>query len=207
MKNTKENISQYLKTIIVGTLEVNCYVLTIKGKTFIIDPGAEPENIISFLGKNSLSPIQILLTHAHADHISGVKKISDKYRIPVYLNEKDIILYKNPLNAIEPFYPASKELAPTVNKVEDDSIEVIHTPGHTPGGTCFYVKMYGILFSGDTIFQDAVGRTDLPGSSHSQLIEGIKTRILTLPEDTIIYPGHGPSTTVKEEKPHFLHSL
>lgn len=190
----------FLKKIVVGLFEVNCYIFTANSKTFIIDPGAEAGKIIEFLKKNSLTPAQILLTHAHIDHISGVQEVAADFDIPVYLNEKDKSLYLSPANSIAPFYQAVKEHTPTTNTITDNLIEALHTPGHTQGGTCFYIKEYGLLFSGDTIFQEAIGRTDLPGGSQKQLIESIKTKIFSLPEDTLIYPGHGPETSVSKEK-------
>ena len=191
---------QNLKKIVVGPFEVNCYIFTEKNKTFIIDPGAEPKRIIDFIKKNSLVPVQILLTHAHIDHISGVKEVSAEFNIPVYLNEKDKSLYLSPANSLAPFYPALKDHSLTVNTITSSFIEAIDTPGHTQGGTCFYIKEYNLLFSGDTIFQEAIGRTDLPGGSHNQLIESIETKIFSLPDDTLIYPGHGPETSVGMEK-------
>lgn len=189
-----------LKKIVVGAFEVNCYIFTSKNKTFIIDPGAEPKKIIDFLKKNSLIPIQILLTHAHIDHISGVKEIANEFNIEVFLNEKDKSLYFSPANCIVPFYPPLKQYAHIVNTIESDFIEAINTPGHTQGGTCFYIKKYNILFSGDTIFQGSIGRTDLPGGNHNQLLDSIKTKILSLPDNTIIYPGHGTETSISREK-------
>jgi hydroxyacylglutathione hydrolase len=191
---------QSLKKIVVGPFEVNCYIFTAKNKTFIIDPGAESKRIIDFIKKNSLIPVQILLTHAHIDHISEVKEIVTEFNIPVYLNEKDKSLYLSSENSIVPFYPSLKEHALTVNTITSNLIETVHTPGHTQGGTCFYIKEHSLLFSGDTIFQESIGRTDLPGGSHNQLIESIKTKILTLPDNTLIYPGHGPETSVSREK-------
>lgn len=189
-----------LKNLIVGPFEVNCYIFTTKNKTFIIDPGADPEKIIIFIKKTSLFPVQILLTHAHIDHISGVNEVAAEFNIPVYLNEKDKNLYLSPENSIEPFYSALKERALTVNTIVSDLMEPVPTPGHTQGGTCFYIKQYNLLFSGDTLFQESIGRTDLPGGNHNQLIESIKTKILPLPDNTIIYPGHGPETSVSQEK-------
>ncbi len=191
---------QSLKKIVVGPFEVNCYIFTAKNKTFIIDPGAESKKIIDFIKKNFLIPVQILLTHAHVDHISGVKEVAAEFNIPVYLNEKDKGLYLSPANSIAPFYPALKEHALTVNTITSDLIEAINTPGHTQGGTCFYIKEYSLLFSGDTIFQESIGRTDLPGASHKQLLESIKTKIFSLPDSTLIHPGHGPETNVNREK-------
>lgn len=191
-----------LKKFTVGLFETNCYVLTLKNATIVIDPGAEAEKIISYLNKNKLVPTHILLTHAHIDHISEVKEIADEYGISVYLNENDEDLYNSDKNSIEPFFPPLTERTKTTSKFNLDEIEAIHTPGHTQGGTCFYVKEANLLISGDTIFNESVGRTDLPGGNHDQLIKSIKNKILALPPETVIYPGHGPKTSVEHETKH-----
>lgn len=185
--------------ISVGLFEVNCYILTLKNITTIFDPGSDPDKIISYLESNNLHPSQILLTHAHIDHISAVKEIADKYSISVYLNENDEGLYNSPENAIEPFYPPLSKKTKTTPIFKAIGIEALHTPGHTQGGTCFYVKEASLLISGDTIFNESIGRTDLPGGNHKQLIKVIKDKVLTLPPSTMIYPGHGPSSTVEHE--------
>ena len=189
-----------LKEFAVGPFETNCYILTIEDKTFIFDPGSEAETIISFLEKNKLTPEAILLTHAHIDHISAVLDITEKYTINVYLNENDESLYNSPANCLEPFFPRLGKRAKTASIFSYDSIiKMLHTPGHTQGGTCFYIPSAQILISGDTIFNESIGRTDLPGGNHKQLIASIKGKILTLPEETEIYPGHGPKTSVEHE--------
>lgn len=188
-----------IKKLTVGLFETNCYILTLNNITIVIDPGSEPDKIISCLEANRLIPSHILLTHAHIDHISAVKEIADKYNISVYLNENDDELYNSPLNAIEPLFPRLSKKAKTTSKFDISGIEAIHTPGHTRGGTCFYVEKAKLLFSGDTIFNESIGRTDLPGGNHNQLINSITDKILTLPADTIIYPGHGPETSIEHE--------
>lgn len=183
----------------VGWIETNCYILTLKNITTVIDPGAEANTIISYLEANKFIPDQILLTHAHIDHISAVKEIADKYAINVYLNENDEELYNSPANSIAPIFPQLYNRTKTTSKFIASGIEAIHTPGHTRGGTCFYVKEAQLLISGDTIFNESIGRTDLPGGDHNQLIKSIKDKILILPLATTIYPGHGPKTSVDHE--------
>lgn len=188
-----------IKKFTVGWLETNCYILTLKNITTVIDPGAEANTIISYLEANNLIPDQILLTHAHIDHISAVKEIADKYDTSVYLNENDEELYNSPANSIEPIFPALSKRIKTTSKFNADGIEAIHTPGHTRGGTCFYAMEAKLIISGDTIFNESIGRTDLPGGNHNQIIKSINDKILILPPETIIYPGHGPDTSVDHE--------
>ncbi|MEI6056577.1 MAG: MBL fold metallo-hydrolase [Lentisphaerota bacterium] len=183
----------------VGWLETNCYILTLKNITTVIDPGADAKTIISYLEANKLIPDQILLTHAHIDHISAVKEVADKYGTSVYLNENDEELYNSPANSIEPIFPSLSKRIKTTSKFNAAGIEAIFTPGHTKGGTCFYAKEAKLLISGDTIFNESIGRTDLPGGNHNQIIKSINDKILTLPPETIIYPGHGPETSVDHE--------
>lgn len=191
----------YMKILSVGAFEVNCYIIKIDGKVFVFDPGAESENIISCLEKNNLIPSAILLTHAHIDHISAVKPIAEKYGVDIYLNSNDEALYHSQANALEPFYFPLKNPLPTKSVFNfSDDIVPIHTPGHTQGGTCFYIKKAGVLISGDTIFNESIGRTDLPGGSYEQLISSIINKVMTLPDNTVIYPGHGPKTSVLNER-------
>ncbi len=188
-----------VKKFTVGLFETNCYILHLRNAVIIIDPGSESSKIISYLESNNLIPSQILLTHAHIDHISGVREIAEKYGIPVYLNKDDEELYNSPKNSLEPFFPPLDKKIKTTSDFNADGITAIHTPGHSRGGTCFYVKEAKLLFSGDTIFNESIGRTDLPGGNHKCLIESIKKNILTLPPETVIYPGHGPETSVEHE--------
>ncbi|HBM17543.1 MAG TPA: MBL fold metallo-hydrolase [Lentisphaeria bacterium] len=189
-----------IEKLVLGPFETNCYILSIDNKIFIIDPGSEAQTIISTLEKNAFIPFYILLTHAHIDHISAVMELAHKYNIEVYLNENDELLYKSPANSLEPFFPRLTKRATTNSCfIFDPPITAIHTPGHTQGGTSFYVKKAKILISGDTIFNESIGRTDLPGGNHKQLLTSIKDKILTLPPDTVIYPGHGTETSVDHE--------
>ena len=189
-----------VRTIAVGAFEVNCYLVEVDEVSYVVDPGADAQIILQEIKSLGLAVKNILLTHAHIDHVSAVKEVAEVLRVPVYLHEKDISLYKSPMNKLEPFYPPLKSFVVPVSTLDDNNIEIIHTPGHTQGGVCFYFKGGNTLFSGDTIFCESVGRTDLSGGSHSQLIQSIRTKILTLPDGTKIYPGHGESTTVLHEK-------
>ena len=194
----------------VGPLEVNCYILGCEDtkEAAIIDPGDNADEIISNIEKEGLNPKFIINTHAHFDHIGGVKAIQDHFKIDFILHEGDLFLVENASEQATAFglKPISK---PVVNKnatngekvnLGNKSITVIHTPGHSPGGVCYYSD--NNIFVGDTLFAGSIGRTDLPGGSYDTLINSIKENLFPLGDSTIVYPGHGPSTTIGNEKEH-----
>jgi hydroxyacylglutathione hydrolase len=197
-----------LETICVGPFQVNCYILApaASGRAILIDPGDQEGKIRKVLDKHKLKPAFIINTHAHFDHIG----CDDKFSVPVYIHQKDLALLKNPQlnlsNWLDSPYVASSQIK-TLEDQEDillDQIElkVIHTPGHTPGGICLLLTkpVNKILFSGDTLFCQGVGRTDFPGADEDALIRSIKERLFVLSDDTVVYPGHGPVTTIGQEK-------
>ena len=199
-----------IKNIVVGPLEVNCYILGCEDtkEAAIIDPGDNADEIISTIEKEGLNPKFIINTHAHFDHIGGVKVIQDHFKIDFILHEGDLFLVENASEQATAFglKPISK---PVVNKnatngekvnLGNKSITVIHTPGHSPGGVCYYSG--NNVFVGDTLFAGSIGRTDLPGGSYDTLINSIKENLFPLGDSTIVYPGHGPSTTIRNEKEH-----
>ena len=199
-----------IKNIVVGPLEVNCYILGCEDtkEAAIIDPGDNADEIISNIEKEGLNPKFIINTHAHFDHIGGVKVIQDHFKIDFILHEGDLFLVENASEQATAFglKPISK---PVVNKnatngekvnLGNKSITVIHTPGHSPGGVCYYSG--NNVFVGDTLFAGSIGRTDLPGGSYDTLINSIKENLFPLGDSTIVYPGHGPSTTIGNEKEH-----
>lgn len=197
-----------VECLTVGPLMENCYILG-DDKTKIaavIDPGDEPERIVERLEKRKLQCTHILLTHAHVDHVSGINGVVKATGANVYIHKDDAFMLKSaPVQALafgmKPFLP------PKVDRYLEDGeiieignlkVKVLHTPGHSSGGVCFLVEK--CIFVGDTIFQGSIGRTDLPGGNYNELINSIETKIFTLPDDTVIYPGHGPETTVGYEK-------
>lgn len=197
-----------LEIICVGQFQVNCYVLA-SGKdspAIIIDPGDECNKIKRLLNKHKLTPAFIINTHGHIDHIG----CDNEFSVPVYIHSQDIPLLGNPtLNLsgllISPYSVKSKVKALEDRQdIELDGIklEVIHTPGHTPGGICLLMKKPDnkILFSGDTLFFQGIGRTDFPGADEAIIIKSIKEKLFKLDEDTVVYPGHGPSSTIGKEK-------
>lgn len=195
-------------TMTVGFLEVNCYLVpSVRDNClYIIDPGAEPEKIIEKAKSFLLDDYRILLTHAHIDHIGAVGEMME--RLPVsnlFIHKDDLQLYRSPKNALLPFLPALKDIPEpskivSTTPVTTDKFRIIHTPGHTRGGVCFYFEDFPALFSGDTIFCNSIGRTDLPGGDLPTLLSSIREKIFTFPDALQIFPGHGPSTTIKDEK-------
>lgn len=196
------------ETVVVGALETNCYLVFCEEsrECAVIDPGAEPEKILSSLSALHLTPVVLLNTHGHVDHIGANADIKEKYDVPLAIHAADLrILEAGPLMELGLILAARPSPAPDrliengdIIKVGRGSLRVIHTPGHSPGSVSFLGN--GILFSGDTLFCGGVGRTDLPGGSMKVLESSIRERIFSLPENTLVLPGHGPMTTVAEER-------
>ena len=191
------------RIIPVGALAVNCYIIyDEKAKTLlVIDPGDDADLIISAAESYPFERCVILLTHAHVDHIGAVPEVKSRLKAEyVFLDPGDNELYRSPENHILPYLPPVDNLPETVGVLDLPNVKLLHTPGHSCGGSCFYFPESKLLISGDTLFAGSVGRTDLPGGSFATLEKSIRTQLLTLPEDTLVYPGHGPRTTIGEEK-------
>ena len=192
-------------TIQVGGFEVNCSILSENGKAWIVDPGQEADRIIDLLAKKGLEPAAILLTHAHFDHIGGIPGLIEKFPdLPVYVHEKDAPMIGHPLNQLPPEYPPVEGLRGLkrlrgLRSVEGLEVEVTETPGHTPGGVCYYFPKDKLLLSGDTLFAGSVGRTDLPGGDMATLMDSLQ-KLTALPDDTLVIPGHGMHTRIALEK-------
>ncbi|MFC1703725.1 MBL fold metallo-hydrolase [Candidatus Omnitrophota bacterium] len=190
-------------TLHVGEMQVNCYVVgsEISHRAVIIDPGADYQKIQESLKKHGLSPLCIIITHGHYDHIGAL----DRFRLPVYIHKLDAEFLEDPEKNLSAFFGITKqfdlEIKPLEDRdtitIDDINLEVIHTPGHTPGGISLYVDK--MLFTGDTLFAGGVGRTDLPDASDEQLRASLQ-KLLAYDDDTKVLPGHGPSTTVGREK-------
>lgn len=197
-----------VETLVVSPFETNCYLVWKVGdKTcVIIDPGDEDELILDRIAALDLDLGAILLTHGHADHMAAVKPIKEKLNIPLYIGKGDEELLDSPSANVSAFYGFQIICPPADRILEDNDVvtigplkfNVFSTPGHSPGGVCYFIEKS--LFCGDTLFRGSVGRTDLPGGNYQQLINSIDGSILTLPDDVICYPGHGPVTTVGEER-------
>ncbi|TRZ49382.1 MAG: MBL fold metallo-hydrolase [Dehalococcoidia bacterium] len=194
-----------LKTVIVGQIDTNCYILGCEKspQAIIIDPGGDYQKINRCLDENGLQAKLIINTHGHIDHIGA----NDKFGVPVCIHRLDADCLLEParnfseilLGFSSTFHPAARllEEGDKIN-VGEISLEVIHTPGHSPGGIC--LKTDNLIFTGDTLFCAGVGRTDLPGASGEVLIKSIKEKILGLDNDVVVYPGHGASSTIGKER-------
>ena len=192
-----------LKTLFLRFLSVNCYVVSDETtkRALIVDPGSAPEFIQKAIDKMEVKPEGILLTHAHVDHISAAGEIADALNIRrVYLHPDDKLIYYSPSNTVGGYIPAAEDLPDTIWPPNDPRMQVIPCPGHSPGGSSYYFPELATLFSGDTLFYESVGRTDLPGGNQDELIDSIRDKLFTLPDDTHVIPGHGPGTSIGYEK-------
>jgi len=197
-----------LETVVVGPMQVNCYVLAWEAHAgaIIIDPGDDEQKIRKVLNKHELNPAMVINTHGHIDHIG----CDDKFAVPVYIHSRDAALLRDPQLNLSNFLSSALSVKSKINTVEDKEnivldqiqLKVIYVPGHTSGGIALLMqKPQGkVLFTGDSLFYRGIGRTDFPGGDTGLLIASIKERLLGLADDTIIYPGHGPSSTIGEEK-------
>jgi len=192
--------------ISVGAFGTNCYlVLPDAEKTLlVIDPGSEAEQLIDLIRSMEFRSVRILLTHAHFDHIGAVAEIAQVFSVPfAEMDLRDKFIYESPLNGMEGMYPRPQHLLPAAAVRPCPGMTVQELPGHTPGRAGYlFEDEHAVkhLFSGDTIFAGSVGRTDLPGGSYEELVRSIRSNILTLPDETVIHPGHGPATTVGAER-------
>ncbi len=192
----------------VGPFQENTYVLWDEEtkKTFIIDPGGENRRVLSYLERNGLSAEAIINTHGHVDHIAGVRELQETLNVPFMIHPDDEIVVKHASESAA-FFGMSFEGIPQIDDYLEDGqiltlgkneIKVLHTPGHSPGGVCFLTGED--VFVGDTLFAMSVGRSDLPGGSHRTLIDSIRTRLLVLDDHFRAHPGHGPGTTIGQER-------
>lgn len=194
----------------LGDFGTNCYIVACPETKAcaVIDPGVPDPWIRRTLTDHGLKVETIILTHGHLDHIGGVGWVKELTQAPVLIHAGDAPMLDNPrLNGSAAFgdhvvAPAADRLLQGGDRIAVGKLtfEVIHTPGHTPGGICLYLREEGRVISGDTLFAGSIGRTDLPGGSFPTLISAIKERLLTLPGDTEVFPGHGPSTTIGDEQ-------
>lgn len=197
-----------LENICVGPFEVNCYILAAdkESPAVIIDPGEEEGKIRKTLSKYKLKPALVINTHGHIDHIG----CDDCFGVPVYVHKSDAPLLGDAKLNLSSFLVSAYQVKSEIKTLEDKEkislggmeLEVIHTPGHTPGGICLLMKKpeNKILFSGDTLFCGSIGRTDFTGADADLLIKSIREKLFKLSDDTVIYPGHGAPSTIGEEK-------
>lgn len=194
---------------VTGIISTNCYLVVNEEtkQAVVIDPAACPESLMRHVKTEKLKIEAILLTHGHFDHIMGIDGFLAEFKVPVYVQEADLKMLEDPELNQSSVYTAGYTFS-GAKGIQDGQVldlagmrfQALHTPGHTPGGCCYYIQEEGVLFSGDTLFQNSVGRTDFPGSSTSSLIRGIREKLMVLPENTLVYPGHMGETTIGHEK-------
>ena len=198
--------------MVVGPVSTNCYFLVNEElrEAVIVDPGENAKQIQGYLAENELKPVAILLTHGHFDHMMAATALRDAYGIKVYATAKEKeLLNSSTLNLSKGFLRTDYTMDADIYCKEGDefylagcSIRVLETPGHTPGGCCYYIPSQNMMFSGDTLFYGSIGRTDFPGGSFKELSRSIKEKLYVLPAETICYSGHGETTKVGFEKEH-----
>lgn len=197
-----------LESLETGPLQVNCYIVGCETtrKAAVIDPGGDAERILALLQQLNLELEMVINTHGHFDHVGGNKRLLEATGVELLLHEADRQLLAM-AEQHAGLYGLPTELSPQpqrllkggeVIRLGELQIKVLHTPGHSPGGICLLIEDHVIV--GDTLFAGSIGRTDLPGGDHQQLLESIRTQLLPLPDDTVAHPGHGPATSIGREK-------
>lgn len=200
-----------VKSYVLGMIGTNVYIVinTETKEAIIIDPADKAAFLASEIRKGGLKPVAILLTHGHYDHIAAVDSLRDEFGIKVYAHEDEKMILENKDWNTSTMYGRNFELTVKADIFLHDGQElvlagihilVLHTPGHTAGGCSYYMPDAKAVFSGDTLFNSSVGRTDFPTGSMSQLVRSVREKLFTLPDDTIVYPGHMSATTIGNEK-------
>jgi len=200
------------EVIVVGPLSVNCLVLgcneTREG--VVVDPGGDVESIIRAVRRHDLAIRYIINTHGHFDHVGGNRQAVAAFGAPLLIHQADAPMLDRVVD-VGRMYGIQCESSPPADGFLAEGMEigfgeyrmkVLHTPGHTPGGCCLYLAQESKVITGDTLFADSIGRSDFPGGSHDQLLESIRSKLFTLPDDVAAYPGHGPETSIGHEKSH-----
>lgn len=210
MSDTSTNQEQpIVACITVGMLEENCYLYACPQtrEAVIIDPGDEAQRILDTIQELQLIPKYIINTHGHFDHIGAIDAVSAVYPVPLAIHPADVYMYTDArISASYGLKTPLVERKPDILLKEGDrftfgtlSLEVVETPGHSPGGVCLISQPY-CVFSGDTLFYRGIGRTDLEGGNYAQLVDSIRGKLYTLTDDLFVFPGHGEPTTIEEEK-------
>jgi hydroxyacylglutathione hydrolase len=214
MKETPKLIHEILP---VGMLQCNCHIVgdPVTREAVVIDPGDDVDAILEVIARHGLKVRNILITHSHIDHIIGLKKLREATGAPVLMHQADLDLYQQMEMQAEWIQWPTPELAEVDEFLTEGKsikwgnyeLRVMHTPGHTKGSVCLYlpreentVRDPGLLFAGDTLFEGSIGRTDLWGGSVKEILRSLKTKLLALPDETIVFPGHGSPTTIGVER-------
>lgn len=214
MKGVVINMSKFLmKILVLGMVQTNCYIIsnTETKEAIVFDPADQAEKIEQYLKANDLVCKGILLTHGHFDHILAAKELVSLTKVAIYAHEQEVRLLSDPKMNASSHIRGEYSLVPDVKLKDQEiinlagfSIRVIHTPGHTAGGTCYYFSPeeedQGVLISGDTLFREDIGRSDLPTGNGRQLVESIINKLMPLEDQVKVYPGHGPATTIGYER-------
>jgi glyoxylase-like metal-dependent hydrolase (beta-lactamase superfamily II) len=197
-----------IETITVGSFAMNCYLIIHPetGEAIYIDPGAESDLLIEKLSQRDINLKYVINTHCHIDHTAEVSRIINHFKVPFYIHKGELPLLNNLKDQGDFFGLPVDEIPKVTDFLEDNqtlqfansTIKIIHTPGHSPGGISILIE--DSIFVGDCLFMDSIGRTDLLGGDYDQLITSIKTKLLTLEDSTVVYPGHGPATTIERER-------
>lgn len=200
------------ETIVVGQLGVNCFILGCEEtrEGIIVDPGADAERVLAAVQQLGLKIRYVINTHGHFDHMGGNRSVVVKTGAKLLIHESDVYFLSRAADSAASYGLKAENSHKPDHLLQDGMVlnfgkhqlKVLHTPGHTPGGCCLYLEGEGKILTGDTLFAESVGRTDFPGSSHADLIDGVRTKLLVLPDETQAFPGHGPSTTIGHEKRH-----
>lgn len=198
------------ETIAVGPLSVNCYIVGCEQSRegIVVDPGGDVDQIAALVQKHGLKIRTVINTHGHFDHLGGNRQALSVFGARLLIHQADAYMLGTSAEVARA-YGLQGENSPEADDYLVDGMEVsfgncrlkvLHTPGHTQGGCCLYFENERKVITGDTLFADSIGRTDLPGGAHEQLLESVRTKLFTLPDDVVAYPGHGPETTIGHEK-------
>ncbi|WP_022749036.1 MBL fold metallo-hydrolase [Lachnobacterium bovis] len=198
-----------LKQYVVGPVMTNCYFVINEenNEMIVIDPGDNADKLIKQIDKDNYKVKAILLTHGHFDHANGSKELKEYYKVPIYIHEKERETLENPQLNLSNWLGSTKKYEADIFLKDEQELEiagfkirVLFTPGHTIGGCSYYFPYESVVFVGDTLFAGSVGRTDFPRSSQSDLVRGIREKLMVLPDDTRVFPGHNEETTIETER-------
>ncbi len=212
LRQPDEEDTLIIEQLVVGPLQTNCYIVGDEDtqEAIVIDPGGDADAILEAVQNLKLDVQWVVNTHGHVDHVMANGEIMEATGAPLAIHPDDASMLSNPLRGFAIFLgklrpsPAATVLLEEGEQVQVGSIilEVLHTPGHSPGSISLWCATEGVLFSGDVLFNMGIGRTDFPGGSSRVLLLSIREKLFTLPDDTVVYPGHGPRTTIGFERMH-----